>query len=265
MLTLADFQRLAIDLKIYKAAPDGLWGPATRSAMDILTSEHTHVRGWSRERIIIAGIQLALSKLGYNPGEIDGYYGGLTAEAFNAWQYKKSHGKKEKLSQEVITPSRPSVFPLQRNVNKFYGNPNGQVPSRLVTIIPPYRMVLDWNLSEVVTKITLHELCVESANAALIEIFRFYGQDEINRLGLHRFAGSYNKRKMRGGSSWSMHAYGCAIDFFALPNGLRTRCPEALFCKPEYRAFFDIWEDHGWTSLGRAIGRDWMHVQAARL
>ena len=46
---------------------------------------------------------------------------------------------------------------------------------------------------------------------------------------------------------------------------MTTRCPQALFCGHEYRKFFDICEAHGWLSLGRAIGRDWMHVQAATL
>ena len=62
-----------------------------------------------------------------------------------------------------------------------------------------------------------------------------------------------------------MHAYGCAIDHYAAPNGLTTRAPQALFSGKDYVEFFDIWESFGWVSLGRAIGRDWMHIQAARL
>jgi hypothetical protein len=99
----------------------------------------------------------------------------------------------------------------------------------------------------------------------MTKALQHYGYPKIQELGLNRFAGSYNHRKMRGGSSWSMHAYGCAIDFYAEPNGLRTRCPDALFCGQDYIAWFDIWESVGWTSLGRAIGRDWMHIQAASM
>lgn len=112
---------------------------------------------------------------------------------------------------------------------------------------------------------TIHEKCADSAERALREIAKNYTLPTLQRLGLDRFAGSYNHRKMRGGDSWSMHAYGCAIDFYAAPNGLRTPCPTALFCGEEYKTFFDIWEAEGWTSLGRAINRDWMHIQAARL
>jgi hypothetical protein len=126
-------------------------------------------------------------------------------------------------------------------------------------------MRLDYDMSTVVTRIRLHEECALSAKEALTEIYFSYGEDDLVRLGLNRLAGGYMHRRMRGGSAWSMHAYGCAIDFFAGPNGLTTRCPTALFCGREYVKFFDIWEKHGWVSLGREIGRDWMHVQAARL
>lgn len=264
--TLYDFQKLAADLGLYKSGIDGQWGPATKAAMDILTTGREEIRSWPRERIIVAGVQLALVKLGYNPGTIDGYYGGLSKSAYDAWAYKKAYGKKEKLDTTVVTPTPVgSPFPSQKNVAKFYGQPGPQVQSQLVTIIPPYEMVLDWNLNQKVTKITLHKKCADSALSALIEIEQHYGQEAIIRLGLNRFAGSYVHRQMRGGTSWSMHAYGCAIDFYAGPNDLRTRCPQALFCAPEYTDWFDIWEKHGATSLGRAIGRDWMHIQFASL
>jgi len=80
-----------------------------------------------------------------------------------------------------------------------------------------------------------------------------------------RFAGSYNPRKMRGGSQYSMHAYGCALDFYAAPNGLRMRCPDALFCGPQYKPFLDIMEKHGLLPAIRLWGADAMHFQMARL
>lgn len=266
MFTLYDFQAIAANAGVYKAGIDGQWGPATKEAMDILTVGREEIRTWTRERIIVAGVQLALAKLGYNPGAIDGFYGGLSKSAFDAWAYKQAYGKKEKIETNVINPTPiGSPFPNPKNVAKFYGQPGPAVASQLVTFAPPYAMVFDWDLSTSVTKISLHRKCVESGQSALEEISRHYGQPMLNKLGLNRFAGSYNHRLMRGGNSWSMHAYGCAIDFYAAPNDLRTRCPQALFCGADYVDFFDIWEKHGWTSLGRAIGRDWMHVQAASL
>lgn len=267
MLTLSDFQRLAVDLKLYDGGIDGQFGPKTKAAMDALTIGNEVVRSWpSRDRVIIAGIQLALKRLGYDVGVIDGLLGQHTQEAFNAWQYKKAYGKKEKLDQVVINPTPvPGTFPSQKNVARFYGNPGPEVKSQLVSIQTPYPMVIDWELNQKINSFQIHRKCADSAVAAMTKALQHYGYPKIHELGLDRFAGSYNHRKMRGGSSWSMHAYGCAIDFYAEPNGLRTRCPDALFCGQDYVAWFDIWESVGWTSLGRAIGRDWMHIQAASM
>lgn len=83
--------------------------------------------------------------------------------------------------------------------------------------------------------------------------------------GIDRYAGAYTHRKMRGGSKWSMHAFGCAIDFYAEPNGLRTRCPQALFCGTDYKDFLDIMEAHEWLPAIRLWGADAMHFQRARI
>jgi hypothetical protein len=83
--------------------------------------------------------------------------------------------------------------------------------------------------------------------------------------GIDRYAGAYTHRKMRGGSNWSMHAFGCAIDFYAEPNGLRTRCPQDLFCGSDYKDFLDIMEAHEWLPAIRLWGADAMHFQRARI
>ena len=59
--------------------------------------------------------------------------------------------------------------------------------------------------------------------------------------------------------------YGCAIDWFAAPNGLRTRCPKALFCGPDYKDFLDIMEANEWLPAIRLWGADAMHFQRAKL
>ena len=85
------------------------------------------------------------------------------------------------------------------------------------------------------------------------------------KLRLDRWGGCLNVRKMRGGSSWSMHAWGIAIDFDPDRNQLKWGRDRAVFARPDYDAWWRCWEDEGWTSLGRTKNYDWMHVQAARL
>ncbi|MCF8078467.1 MAG: hypothetical protein K9K88_04215 [Desulfobacterales bacterium] len=39
----------------------------------------------------------------------------------------------------------------------------------------------------------------------------------------------------------------------------------AHFARTEYDAWWRLWEEEGWVSLGRQRNFDWMHVQAAQL
>ena len=94
------------------------------------------------------------------------------------------------------------------------------------------------------------------------QILAHYGEKQIVALKLNVFDGSYNFRRMRGGNNWSSHAFGCAIDWYAAKNGLTTRAPDAVFSGEAHKPFFDIWQANGFRSLGRVIGRDWMHVEA---
>ena len=68
---------------------------------------------------------------------------------------------------------------------------------------------------------------------------------------------------MRGGSRKSTHAWGIAVDLDPENNRLRWGCDRALFARNEYKAFWEIVEDHGATSLGRSANYDWMHFQFA--
>ncbi len=251
----------------YKGVIDGIFGEKTETAVYNILREFDQlerIRGWPNDRKAIAAGQIWLEACGHQPGTIDGYWGHNSENAFLEWDHKQRTGQVLILPSDPIRAPIKSKFPTQSGFREFYGAPGvgGIAESRLVSIVPPYQMRIDWNLNQKVKTIRLHEKCAQSAEDALKHIGRHYGEKRLSILGLDRFAGSYVPRLMRGGTSWSTHAYGAAIDFYAAPNGLTTRCPNALFCRADYDQFFDIWEDHGWTSLGRAIGRDWMHVQA---
>ena len=274
-------QRLLTAAGYYKGRIDGDWGDQTFTAAQKITSRHTDrlaktTNDWDRDRWIIAAAQLVLLFTGNEPGVIDGMWGHNTQNAYENWASLNTSGKPIIVDRTPL-PTQPIIksgFPKQSECPEFYGTPglpgtsaDKAMQARLVKIRLPFTFRLDFDkaLARTVTGIRLHSKCAESAEQAYEMVFRHYGKDRMITLGLDRFGGSYNPRKMRGGTSWSMHAYGCAIDTYAEPNGLNMHKPQALFSRSEYDAWFDIWQEHGWVPLGRAIDRDYMHVQAARL
>lgn len=267
-----DVQRLMSAAGYYRSGLDGVIGRAHRTAVDKILANNAsllsagHER-WTADRRSVAAGQVILDRAGFEPGNIDGYTGHNTTEAMAAYDFEKLHGQREVVERVAIADrfaariNRPS-FPHQRDVARFYGSPGPSVEQKLVRVTPPFRTVLAWAPQTRLSSIRIHEKCTDSLDGILQDVYRTYG-DRIPELGLDLFGGSYNHRKMRGGSSWSMHAYGCAIDWHPQPNGLRTPCPQALFCRPEYRDMLDIYEAHGWTCAIRAWGKDAMHFQAA--
>ena len=150
-------------------------------------------------------------------------------------------------------------------MNSYYGVPGDAVRAQLVTLELPFSLRLDWNLRTSTNKIRVHRRAAPQLERALIAVRAHYGADGMRDLGIDRYAGAYTHRSMRSGSKWSMHAYGCAIDFYSEPNGLRTRCPQALFCGDAYQPFLDIMEANEWLPAIRLWGADAMHFQRARV
>ena len=116
-----------------------------------------------------------------------------------------------------------------------------------------------------VHKITVHKLVADSALQVFQNIAKAYSPAERHSLGIDLFGGSLNVRKMRGGSNYSMHSWGIAIDFDPERNQLKWGRDKARLAQKDCEAFWAAWEEEGWVSLGRTRNFDWMHVQAARL
>ncbi len=102
---------------------------------------------------------------------------------------------------------------------KFYGTPGPEVERQLVDVVPPFKMYYD---GKPVKSIRFHRKAAGALKAALDEIWEHYDRNQttINKLGISKYAGSYNPRKVRGSKTkWSNHAYGAAIDLNASENG----------------------------------------------
>lgn len=78
---------------------------------------------------------------------------------------------------------------------------------------------------------------------------------------LKEYAGCFNFRKKRGGSSYSLHAYGAAIDLDPDNNGMRDSWPMRATMPLEVMEFFAA---EGWKAAGAWWGYDAMHFEATR-
>ncbi|MDF2620743.1 MAG: hypothetical protein K0S00_3402 [Xanthobacteraceae bacterium] len=247
-------------------ALDGDWGGKTETAIDALLTE-AGVKGftaWAPARKELAAKQVVMKLQGIETGAIDGLAGPQTRYALQVWD-ARLRGHKEVETWRDSEPVPPKVadgvWPRQSGVPAFYGN----VGADQVKLALPYPLRIAWDKGQTVKSISLHRKVADSAGRVLARVLDHYGMDEIRNLGLDLFGGSLNVRKMRGGSSYSMHSWGIAIDFDPERNQLEWGRERARLARPDAEAFWKFWEAEGWLSLGRARNYDWMHVQAARL
>ena len=149
------------------------------------------------------------------------------------------------------------AWPKENQVESFFGAPG----EGLQLLELPYPMVLSWDKTQRVSKMTCHSLVAPSLKRLLAKTLAFYGESEIKRLFLDQFGGCFNNRTKVGGSTKSMHAYGIAVDLYPQGNDLKWNHQKAVFARPEYEAFWSFVEEEGALSLGRRYDYDWMHFQ----
>lgn len=161
-----------------------------------------------------------------------------------------------------VAPGSP-LWPTQAEVRSgksMFGRPGCECD--MTSFVPAYPLYFEGRR---VQTIRVHRLVADHVSAALREVLEHYGLDEIHRLGLDDYGGSYNYRATSTGKALSMHAWGIALDFAPATNAYSTRAPRATLSRPECEAWWSIWESHGAVSLGRERDYDWMHFQFARL
>lgn len=165
---------------------------------------------------------------------------------------------------DALNISQPCEWPTQAEVRSNRSS-FGKDGTALVVIDLPYPLTLSWEPGTQVKRMTCHALVAESLRSIFRKTLDHYGMAKIKSLGLDVFGGCYNDRKIVGGKSKSMHAWGIAVDLDPDHNGMETKAPKARFSGKEYDAFWGFVEEAGAVSLGREKDYDWMHFQFARL
>ncbi|MBK0399167.1 peptidoglycan-binding protein [Limibaculum sp. M0105] len=256
----------------YAGEIDGLRGPRTDAAVQATLAGDTTApvgwRDWPAGRQAVALLQIMSRDAGIDPGPVDGLWGPRT-EAAAARLARDEPPLPPRPGGGAARPAAAVDWPSQDPVamTAFYGPngvPGGRTPP-LARVPCPWPLRLAWDQSVTIGAISIHESCADSLARVLARVHAAYGTEGALRLGLDLFGGSYNPRRMRGGSRWSVHAWGAAIDWDPARNRLSWGRDRARLAGPEFAEWWCIWEDEGWTSLGRARNFDWMHVQAARL
>ncbi|MCB9232050.1 MAG: M15 family peptidase [Bacteroidia bacterium] len=216
-----------------------------------------------RERKLVAFIQLLAKDQKIETGAIDGLWGPMTDFAYGSLVYLEEHGKLPDPWRDIPpNPANPNGWPVEKEADlvKFYG----EVGTHLTSVDVPYTLKINWDVGQKVNRFTCHEKVASSVVRVLTKVKNHYGVERIAQLHLDLWGGCYNKRKKRGGTQWSTHAWGIAIDFDTERNKLEWGRDQAAFARPEYDRWWEFWEEEGWVSLGRVANYDWMHVQAAR-
>lgn len=226
------------------------------------------VSKWPKGRLLLGMEQAIYADSGMETGIIDGLIGEQTRYMRMLWEAKKAEKEDptnvpnvenfKDIDQKNIVHND---WPYQKDCTKYYGN----VGTNQTMLILPFPMKIAWEKKSIVTKFSIHEKVHDSAKRCFDRIADAYDEEARAKLGIDLFGGCLNVRKMRGGSSYSMHSWGIAIDFDPDRNQLRWGRDKARLAKADAETFWKIWEDEGWLSLGRSRNYDWMHVQASRL
>lgn len=152
----------------------------------------------------------------------------------------------------------PSPWPKSdaAGLRYFYGDPGDE--SNLVTLVFPFPMFYDGKL---VKTTRVHRKCVASLNRILTAIGKSYGKRGDIMEEARDYGGCFNFRLKRGGSTYSLHAYGAAIDLDADDNTFRDSWPMQSDMPLEIMEEF---AKEGWIAAGAFWGYDAMHMQATR-
>lgn len=267
--TVRLLQQSLVDKGYELGKVDGKLGKKTYAAVESALEKHiTELpekwKDWPNSRKCVAMLQILCKEQDIEVGKIDGQWGPQTEYGYDMLAYYREHGEfPPPFRNETPLDTNPNQWPNQAEVEliQHYGE-RGKNQVRLAL---PYPHRLSWDLRKTVQSFSCHEKVHDSAQRVLKRVLEHYGPDRITELRLDRWGGCLNVRKMRGGTKWSMHSWGIAIDYDTEFNKYNWGRGRATLARPEYDAWWGFWEDEGWLSLGRTRNFDWMHIQAAKL
>lgn len=241
---------------------DGILGSQT---LGVLSQVEGIPANWSKRRKVTGYIQKVAIENEIETGDIDGYWGPQTEFAFDVL-YELLVEQKQPLlwRPEDLTNLNPNDWPAQssnRELEKIYG----KVGNNQTRIQLPYPHRLAWDQGKTLNSFLCHEKVHDSLHRVLTRVLDQHGEERLRELRLDLWGGCLNVRKMRGGSRYSLHSWGIALDYDPQRNRLKWGRDRAAFARPEYDEWWKIWQQEGWVSLGRSRNFDWMHVQAATL
>lgn len=243
---------------------DGILGKNTERGLMYVEALATE---WNVERKVIGFIQFMCLTHGINGGAIDGKWGPQIEYGYEQLLAHVETGvlpepwrDDEGLGAES-DPNDKWPVQTQEELRMFYGNPG----ENQVKVDVPYPLRIAWDKEKVITRFTCHEKVARSIQRVLERVADHYHEDKLSELRLDLWGGCLNVRKMRGGTKWSTHSWGIAIDWDPEENRLKWGAQRASLANPVYDKWWDLWEEEGWVSLGRARNYDWMHVQGAKV
>ncbi|MEJ8573085.1 peptidoglycan-binding protein [Microbaculum marinum] len=289
-MDLREVQNRLKGMGLYLAEVDGIYGAATETAIKALLKNQrvTGISEWPELRLIIASLQALCRIDGIEVGAIDGLLGPQTRAAFDIYVTRianggvptaeenwrdedkgatdeeeddRTVGRRSNVAPAFTDSTAKSNWPTESGVQEYFGAPG----SNQVYLQLPFPMKLAWDPAKIVRQVQCHSLVSESLERIWTRTLKHYGLEELRRLRLDMFGGCLNVRKKRGGTSWSMHAYGIAWDVDPERNALKMGRDEAALDAPEYDAFWEFVYAEGAVGLGRERNYDWMHFQFARL
>lgn len=190
-----------------------------------------------------------------NTSEIKSLQARIGAKPDGFWGPASIEACKRHLVRLMPSPN-PWPYPNQAALRAFYGEPGDE--SNLVTIEFPYPMFYD---GKRVTKTRVHKKCADSLLRVLTNIKSLMPSVPSIVDEAQDYGGCFNFRNKRGGSSWSLHAWGAAIDLDADDNSFKDHWPMKADMPIE---IMEAFAREGWISAGAFWGYDAMHFQATR-